>query len=167
MFENLADEFNYQNLGLLDVKQTISDLESISKLNEKISIYETPYWTYFLNVNDNRLPNIYGKFLLFKSFIPDEFIEKLKEGVKQGFSPIIKIATDKKASRSKVICIYTTDDKEELKKLANFLYSSGIAYEGKDINYKTEVQTRGNKYGKDFEAVMSLKDFILGGRYCN
>lgn len=157
--KSLAEEINYQNLDELNTEGIIRDLQTLFDSNKSPVYYSTPYWEYIMNVQDlERLENIYGKFMMFRGNINSGLIEKFHKLIESGIIPILKYATDKKSSRSKVICFYTTANKEEMKNLCEFLVNEGLT--NKDLSYKLEQQTKSNLYGEEFSAAIHLSDFV-------
>lgn len=175
-FESLVDEISYQNLDEIDKVDTLNKIKELSSENDKIQTLNTPYWNYFMNANDSRINNVYGKFMIFKSksFLESkegiEFLDKLKSIVELGIIPVIKYATDKKSSRSKVICLYTTKNKYEMRSLCSYLVNNKVVkpyyHKGEDFaryddfKYKTEEQTKNDIYGDEFYTDLSFETFV-------
>lgn len=138
-----------------------------------MQIKENPAWIYYLGdrVEEER-KYIKGKFMTFglfpvnartKSLIKKALDEEVVFAVKHSQEGYVN---PRSADPDKyVICWYSTDEKEDLSKLAEFLVKNGlvqITKAGKlyNISFKYDSQTRSGQYGDSFVAQIGLADFI-------
>ncbi|MED1012110.1 hypothetical protein [Bacillus mycoides] len=114
-----------------------------------------------------------GKFVMVvKDDISSEMQELIIKAIEQGITTLVKHTDPDTAGfnpfvkdGSLAIMWYSTDEKENLKKLAKFLIDHGLVPKNKNGNYrnisfKYDEQTRNGEYGEEFKASISLKDLM-------
>lgn len=144
-------------------------------INEKAN-YKTIGWFWYgkdipekqpFNDSDN-----VGKFMTFTpGGISDELQEKIIKAIHEEVTPLIKHSDpniDKsifnpRANKGDVVVWYSTDNKEDLKRLAKFLIDNDLIQKTKtgklyNISFKYDSQTVKGEYGEEFVPKITLSD---------
>lgn len=129
-----------------------------------MKIYEYDDWHHYAIDNlviDNFVKDITGKWMYF--FDNHDFINAIcEEAIQSNVIPLCKHSAD----ATGVACFYLplSDYEGHLRVIDFFLKKNLIALTrtGRlyNISFKLDIQTLQNKYGKDFNAFLRLKDFL-------
>jgi hypothetical protein len=134
---------------------------------------EDPFWIHY-KANRPNEDRIAGKFMTFGiKPVDDKTISAIEEAVETGIVNYVKhsntesghINPNSRDPDSYVICWYSSDDRGQLQRLAEFLVKKDMIQKTKkdrlyNISFKYDDQTRAGEYGDSFEAKISLSEFI-------
>ncbi|MFC7784246.1 hypothetical protein ACFQWC_07065 [Rossellomorea sp. GCM10028870] len=113
-----------------------------------------------------------GKFTTFTNEITEDLQGKIVKAVHEGSAKLVKHSDptiDKSmyrgAGQGEAVIWYSTDKKEDLTKLVEYLIENNLIQKTKtgklyNISFKYDTQTRNNEYGDNFVAQIKLADLV-------